>query len=365
MINKILAIVTGEAKKKIHLVAKLFGANLLDKAQTLSELKSSELLFIKGELVELVSVIDRKEVIESSSVSVYCVRDEDSLEVLPYGGIKVDKDVLNLDFGSSEFIRSIIKRDTRKKIECESCIVLWSHKWGAGYYDYLIFIYAKLLRIKSAIGETEFEKCSIVYPFFGQSFEKELLNYAGVREDQIFDVRTFNVKAKTYYFGNNDSWFYPNLYDILLISGTIRKLIIKDSTKDERVFISRKGRRAVVNEKEVIEVVKEFGFRIIEDVPRSVKEQILIYRHAKVIIGPHGASFSNILWCKPQTMLIELFANNYYPPYYKYLASILNLQYNAIFEEGVHNSHYSNLNNDIKIDPNVIRSSLKVLLRDD
>lgn len=363
-ISKILAVITSKAKSKIHLVAKLFGVNLLDKLQTLSKLKAAELLFIEGEFIELSTVIGQEEIVESSSISVYCMGDEYNLEVLPYGGIKVNKDVLDLDFGSSEFVRSIIKKDARRIIECESCIVLWSHKWGAGYYDYLIFIYAKLLRIKSAIGKAEFEKCNIVYPFFGQSFEKELLHLAGVREDQVFDVRAFNVKAKKYYFGSNDSWFYPNLYDLSLVSGTINKVITKEGTKNERIFISRKGRRAVFNEKEVIEVVKEFGFSIIEDVPRSVMEQMVIYRNAKVIIGPHGASFSNILWCKQETMLIELFANNYYPPYYKYLAAVLNLQYHAIFEEGVEDSHYSNLNNDIRIDPSVIRSSLKVLLGD-
>src|SRR6202012_3871778 len=102
------------------------------------------------------------------------------VKVYPHGGVKLGNDVLDMDFGSALFIKSILKKDKRPVIKTGTCIVLWSHYWGNGYFDYMVFIYAKLLRIKNIMDAAEFKQAKIAYPVFGTAFEGELLKYAEV-----------------------------------------------------------------------------------------------------------------------------------------------------------------------------------------
>jgi hypothetical protein len=370
--KKINAFLRDQAKQAIPRIAKLFGANLLDKQATLPKLKQYQIAFKPGEELTLPPVsatglpiadsFAKSKTVTTSSVGVYRVSNTDKIKVYPYGGVKLGRDVLDLDFGSALFIKTLFKSDKREIVRCENCIVLWSHEWGNGYFDYTCFIYAKLLRIKSAMTEAEFKQAKIVYPLFNLGFEKELLQYAGVTEGQLLDSRAYNVQANNYYLGNNDSWYYPNKTDLVLLRDTLSSTAIKTDDNKRRIYIARKARRRLTNEAEVIKVLKEFNFEIIEDTPKTVAQQVALYSSAGVIIGPHGASYTNMVHCKPGTILIELFPGNYYPDYYRYLSYAMDLKYFAIFEDDIQETHYRNVDKDITIDPAKIKSALAKIL---
>ena len=82
-----------------------------------------------------------------------------------------------------------------------------------------------------------------------------------------------------------------------------------------------------MNETELRSVLDRHDVEFIPDRPRSVAEQIRLFRDASLIIGPHGAGFTNLLWCAPRTKIIELFHGGYHPPYYYYLATMLGQSY--------------------------------------
>ena len=348
--NKLKNLLYQNAKKLVLAIVQLFGPNLLDKEATLKKLKPYQIFSKNGETVIMpISGVTDSEIPESykiertattSSIGVYKITDADDFTIYPYGGVKLGKDVLDMDFGLAIFINTLFKSDDREIIKTESCIVLWSHYWGEGFYDYILFVYAKLLRIKSAIGEDEFKKCKIIYPLVGTGFEIELLRYAGVDDYQIIDSRAYTVEANNYYLANNDNWYHHNKHDLLQIRQTLSAINTPATTGNELIYISRIGRRRVTNEEELIKVLKEFNFTVIEDKPRSVLEQVTLYKNAKIIIGPHGASFANILNCNPGTILIELFPNKYHPDYFRFMSEVFGLKYFAIFEDGVIPTEY-------------------------
>ena len=365
MFLKLKKIVVSKLKSLIPIAARIFGVRLLTKDQTLKFLKSTEINFHSGNSVQLLPFEtfggaikgNKSEIVKSSYSAVYCLRGK-SVKILPYGGIQIESKVLDLDFGSSEFLRSRFNFNKREINYSKNCIVLWSHKWGGGYYDFLFFIYSKLLRIKEVIGEAEYKQSLLLYPIFGKKFEKEFWKIAGLEENQVLDVRSNIVEAENYYLANNEKWFFPNIRDISNLTKLPLSLPIKKLPEYNRIYISRKIRRKLSNEAEIIQVLQEFGFKIIEDKTRTVKEQMEIYYSADVILGPHGASFANILWCRPNTVLIEMFSNQYYPPYFKYLANVLKLRYYGIFENDlrVNDEAYSYKN--FIISPGTLRSSL-------
>ncbi|SKB62110.1 Protein of unknown function [Salegentibacter holothuriorum] len=366
MFLKLKNIVRLWVKSLIPLAARVLGVKLLNKDQTLKFLKSAEINFHRQNSVQLLPVetfggtikgLDKGDIIKSSYSAVYCLSGK-AVKILPYGGIQVRSKVLDLDFGSSEFLRSCFSLSKRDINYSKNCIVLWSHKWGGGYYDFLFYIYAKLLRIREVIGEEEYQRSVVLCPIFGKKFEKEFWKIAGLEENQVLDVRSNIVAAEKYYFANNENWFFPNTRDIKNLIKLPLSVSIKKFPEYKRIYISRKIRRKLRNEEEIIQVLKEFDFKIIEDKTRTVKEQMEIYSSADVIIGPHGASFANILWCRPNTILIEMFSNRYYPPFFKYLANVLKLKYYAIFEKEVRTNDEAYSYKNFSISPKVLRSSL-------
>jgi len=369
--KKIKALLHSQAKQAIPILAKLFGANLLDKQATLAKLKAYQIFIKNGEEIiippagvtstEAPENFNNSQPVTTSTVAVYNLHGTNKVKIFPYGGIKFNRDVLDMDFGSALFIKTLLKADKRVPLRCNVCIVLWSHEWGNGYYDYTYFIFAKLLRIKAIMSEADFKQAKIIYPLVNTAFEKELMSYAGVNAEQLVDSRKYKVTADSYYLANNDSWYFHNKHDLSVLKDKLASVETPVVT-GERIYIQRKGRRKLTNEVDVINLLKEYGFTIIEDSPRTVAEQIAIYNTAKVIIGPHGASYTNIINCKAGSILIELFPDNYYPDYFRYLATVGSLKYFAIFQQNIQESHYRNLNEDMTIDPEKIKNLLDQIL---
>ncbi len=104
-----------------------------------------------------------------------------------------------------------------------------------------------------------------------------------------------------------------------------------------RVYLTRKKRgvRCVQNEDEVITLVKKFGFvpMLFEDL--TIWEQINLMNQATHFVSIHGAGFSNIMFMKPNSKVLELvnlpYAQKEYTfPFWK-LANAAQLNYYVQF----------------------------------
>jgi hypothetical protein len=75
----------------------------------------------------------------------------------------------------------------------------------------------------------------------------------------------------------------------------------------ERIYISRRDRRKLVNEDEIHSLLARLGFQrlFFEDFP--VAQQWAFARHARVIVALHGAALSSVLFARPGVSLIEIF----------------------------------------------------------
>jgi capsular polysaccharide biosynthesis protein len=76
----------------------------------------------------------------------------------------------------------------------------------------------------------------------------------------------------------------------------------------ERVYITRRDaiRRPLVNEAEIEREAISHGFAVLEFSVLPLWHQIAIARNARMIMGPHGAGLSHIVFAKPGTKVIEL-----------------------------------------------------------
>lgn len=252
-----------------------------------------------------------------------------------YGSVIIRRKVLCTDRTHGSFYRNIWKKDRRLHISATTLIAPFSHfqegTGYGGYFDFVFFIVVKLCRIKDALPEQDLSKAIIAYPPFNSHYETEYLQLLGFNRNNLVDSSLFNIVSPRILTGNGRNW-HPNLADILSLKRHIQKKIQLVKTTANRIYISRAGRRSIVNESELITMLKRFDFLIIEDTERSVNEQINIYHNASFILGPHGASFGNIIWCEPGTHLLELFSPNYMPDFFLYLTTVMDMKYSAYYE---------------------------------
>jgi hypothetical protein len=102
------------------------------------------------------------------------------------------------------------------------------------------------------------------------------------------------------------------------------------STADNNVYVSRANaiERRVVNEDEVVNVLSEFGFSryLLEE--RSVAENASLFDNADIVVGPHGAGLTDIIFSTDST-LVELFGAKIKDPY-KRLAAEVGVEYESM-----------------------------------
>lgn len=106
---------------------------------------------------------------------------------------------------------------------------------------------------------------------------------------------------------------------------------IKAKPTPSHIYVSRRNTlvRKVVNEQEVIEELAKLGFvdYVTEDL--SFAEQVHLFANAKMIISPHGAGLTNIIFSK-NLKLIELFAKTVPVASYYELCGGLGFEYAAL-----------------------------------
>lgn len=100
----------------------------------------------------------------------------------------------------------------------------------------------------------------------------------------------------------------------------------------QRLYISRgdTGTRVVENEAACVAMLEERGFEAVQLSSMSVDEQISLFASADIVIAPHGAGLTNIVFSPAGTKVIELVQDNYQNPCFKNLADSSGHDYTAI-----------------------------------
>jgi Glycosyltransferase 61 len=140
------------------------------------------------------------------------------------------------------------------------------------------------------------------------------------------------------------------------------------ATGVERIYVTRSGAsyRKVLNENEVIDFLSKLGFKVLVLETLSFVEQVSAFAQAKLIVAPHGAGLSNIVFCAPGTKLIELFSPNYVHSCFWALSNYVDMEYYYLLGAGEHPPEYIDKPipnphmDDILIDINSLAETVKL-----
>ena len=118
----------------------------------------------------------------------------------------------------------------------------------------------------------------------------------------------------------------------------------------KKIYVTREGSsyRKILNEGDVITILRERGYKVINPQLYEINEQIEIFSNAEKIIAPHGSNLANIIFCKPGTEIFEItpsFKDNekILEDRYLNLSLINNLKYNKIVSDTVDVENHSTL----------------------
>lgn len=106
------------------------------------------------------------------------------------------------------------------------------------------------------------------------------------------------------------------------------------ATGSNRIYISRsQTNRRVLNEPEIIEFLKQYQFESVTLETLSVSDQAALFANATVVIAPHGGGLTNLVFCRSNTTVIELFSPNFVYPCYWFLSNLVELDYYYLLGE--------------------------------
>ena len=133
----------------------------------------------------------------------------------------------------------------------------------------------------------------------------------------------------------------------------LKNLLIPKNTKnqDKKIYVTREDSdyRKIINEADIMPILRSKGYKIINPQLYSIEEQISVFAKAEKIIAPHGSNLSNIIFCKPGAEIYEIgpeFKNNFEKVFenrYSKLAEINNLKYYRFLTDTVSVKNHSDL----------------------
>jgi len=103
----------------------------------------------------------------------------------------------------------------------------------------------------------------------------------------------------------------------------------------DRVFVSRADadERRITNESELMSELTMLGFKRYTLTEMNFEDQVSLFNNAEIIVGPHGAGLSNIIFGPDNLTLVEIFSNTDIRPHFYRIATILGHDYHCSVEK--------------------------------
>ncbi|MEG3953923.1 tetratricopeptide repeat protein [Microcoleus sp. herbarium2] len=246
-----------------------------------------------------------------------------------------NKLVTDISTGCPELVITSDKLPPREHVEGN--VAFLSARWGgAAYFHWMFDVVTRfhLLQqsgLMDSIDKFALNACDSAY-------EKETLNSLGIPQDKILESRYHPHFTA-------DKLIVPSICDGA--AGTskwkceyLRRMFLNEKLSlktdySERIYISREkaSYRRIVNDKDVVGCLEKFGFRTVKLETMSVAEQAACLAAAKVVVAPHGAGLTNLVFCSPGTKVIEIFSPIYVPICFWTISNLCDLKHYYLIAE--------------------------------
>lgn len=112
---------------------------------------------------------------------------------------------------------------------------------------------------------------------------------------------------------------------------------LKEMETYDKIYLSRRrSNRTSAQESVLVEELEKLGVKEIFLEDYNVSQQAALFNNAGLIIGFHGAGFTNLLFCKPGTVVVEIFGADFIVSDFWAIADQTQLDYHAYCDDEYH-----------------------------
>ncbi len=200
----------------------------------------------------------------------------------------------------------------------EGRVAVLSGLSGHVYYHWMVDVLPRLsLLQRSKMDLTEIDH--FVVNNISRPFQRETLEVFGIPPEKIVvsDRHSYIQAAELVVpsFPGYLDWVSADTITFLrqTFLPSLLQVSSPPSTHSQRIYISRNRARYrhVLNEDQVMAILHPCGFVRVELETLPLAEQVALFAQAKVIVAPHGAGLTNIVFCQPGTQIVELTSPHY------------------------------------------------------
>ena len=229
-----------------------------------------------------------------------------------------DVALLNLYYAIAEG-GPLRKTDDRRTLDCA---VLLHNCWDQGYFHWTTEGLTRLEGVEQYSERTGRRPTLVLGPD-PPSFQVESLRLLGYDESDWIEwdgrattVERFVVPSMRRGTRGSEAGLVAHRW----LRDRLRSAVAERVDSDRfasRVYVSRADadRRRVTNEADVMEVLAEYGFEAYQLGEMSFVENVALFAGADVVVAPHGAGLTNLLYAEDASV-VELFRQNNTPTYF-------------------------------------------------
>ena len=255
---------------------------------------------------------------------------------------------------------SVLSKGTPKVIKKINGSLLSLLTGGAGNNNYWHWMFDSIARIGILEKNLKLSNFNFfLVPDKKYKFQIETLKLLGIEKKSISSKKFKHIFASNVVATNHPWQFSKSAHKDIgnipkWITLWLRNKFLKFKSKKKffkKIYIDRSDsvikNRRITNEDKIKNMLIKKNFKILKLTNFSFVEQIGIFNSAKIIIGNHGAGFTNLIFCKQNTKVIEFRDKNTSKTFNK-ISKDLRLNYKSILGNRI-GTDRGNQNNNLEI----------------
>lgn len=194
-----------------------------------------------------------------------------------------------------------------------------SNKNMANYYHWICEVLGRLALLEMAGVEYDWLYVGMSKKFMKETLGLWSIDFSKIIEpaDEHFSIQADELILPSLVINTSCGHAHAGNFQHPVILEYVKNKLLVGAKKEninlkfsKRVFISRKdayNARRILNEDQIFDLFKAKGFERYEMSKLSVSEQILLCSQAEMVASEQGSGLTNILFCNPNTIIIEIF----------------------------------------------------------
>ena len=211
---------------------------------------------------------------------------------------------------------------------------------GNNYFHFIFDILPKIYLLNSII---DLKKIDYFYVTDPKKWQIKIFNILGISKKKLLSSKIYKHVFAEEIFAVDHPWYnsgyvQKNLKKIPEWIIYQNRKVFLDRSKNKTKIKSKKGifldrsqskynHCQIKNVDDIKNLIIKKNFEIYRPEFLSFRKQIDLFKNSSVIIGAHGAAFSNIIFCKPGTKIIEIIPEDHPNKKCERISKVLKLKY--------------------------------------